>query len=1006
MVSVNGSTGAISISGGANVTVGNNASTVTVSVAPQTVQTQSNIQAIVPLGNTVGTTGSIQTCTVGFAAGNNITLSQSSGAASTNLTIIGPTQTVQTQNLVSIEGSTGNIDFANANNVTFGFNASTITASASFPAQTVQTQNVHNVTLSGNTAGAMAHISSGTMTLAGGNNITLSQNGNAVTISGANPAAQTNQTIGIYGSGNTSGTSTGTLDARSLTLQAQGSLTVDMTNGRINLSAPNALTTAMASNRGTDFVQANAGFNGTNASGTIASNAISVSVNAQTNQTLGLYGSSNTSGTSSGTADARSLSVIARGGLTADMTNGRLNLSALNVDPMFITGNTSGNTQSITSGQFALAGGNNITLSQGTNGAGNTITISAANQTNQSLGIYASSNTTAQSSSSTVDARSLTVRGAGIVSAGMSGGELVISATGAGGADGVNILAAGTQTANTTGTVLFANSNGLSFGMSNSSVITGSYTVPTQTIQTQNMVSVQGSTGAISFGNANGITFGGNASTLTASHNGITSQTNQTIGIYGSGNTSGTSTGTLDARSLTVNVSGSLSVNMTNGRINLSAPNALTTAMLSNASTQFVQANANFNGTNATGTIASNNISVSVAAQTNQTVGLYAVGNTTQNSSTTRDARSISFNGLGNLTVGYSNGSVQLSGSQSVQTQSRFNLTLSGNTAGAMAQVSSGTLTLAGGNNITLSQNGNAVTISAPNLGAGNAFYGGISNIGNTSGTSGTVSQQLVLAGGNNVTLSQSTNGNSATVTISAGAGGGGFSAGMSTAGETWGTTGLATNRLVLAGTNGIYLSQSTNGGSNTLSIGLDVDPMYISGNTSGTTASITAGDIVLAGGNNITLSQSTATSGNTITISSPTITYTRRRSAVIRAVATATAIATGEIAEACIDIPPELNGWNVVSFGVQLDTAGSSSTTVKLVRGRRATATSAFTKVDVTSTSATVDTSEFHSKDGTTATINTANDDMATGDRLLFNVTAAGTGALGMVVYVEFELP
>src|SRR6202453_109315 len=37
----------------------------------------------------------------------------------------------------------------------------------------------------GNTAGATGSVSSGTLTLAGGNNITLSQNGNAITISGA-----------------------------------------------------------------------------------------------------------------------------------------------------------------------------------------------------------------------------------------------------------------------------------------------------------------------------------------------------------------------------------------------------------------------------------------------------------------------------------------------------------------------------------------------------------------------------------------------------------------------------------------------------------------------------------------------------------------------------------------------------------------------------------------------------------------------------------------------------
>ncbi len=53
------------------------------------------------------------------------------------------------------------------------------------------------------------------------------------------------------------------------------------TNGVITATVQtNYLTTAMASNRGSDFVQATAGFFGTNASGTIASNAISVSVAA------------------------------------------------------------------------------------------------------------------------------------------------------------------------------------------------------------------------------------------------------------------------------------------------------------------------------------------------------------------------------------------------------------------------------------------------------------------------------------------------------------------------------------------------------------------------------------------------------------------------------------------------------------------------------------------------------------------------------------------------------
>ena len=104
---------------------------------------------------------------------------------------------------------------------------------------------------------------------------------------------------------------------------------------------------------------------------------------------------------------------------------------------------------------------------------------------------------------------------------------------------------------------------------------------------------------------------------------------------------------------------------------------------------------------------------------------------------------------------------------QSAQTQNLIDITLSGNTSGTLALMSSGTVTLAGGNNITLSQAGNAITISAGNTGLGDTFSAGISTIGNTSGVSGTVSNQIVLAGGSNITLSQSVNAGSATVTIS-----------------------------------------------------------------------------------------------------------------------------------------------------------------------------------------------------------------------------------------------
>lgn len=91
-----------------------------------------------------------------------------------------------------------------------------------------------------------------------------------------------------------------------------------------------------------------------------------------------------------------------------------------------------------------------------------------------------------------------------------------------------------------------------------------------------------------------------------------------------------------------------------------------------------------------------------------------------------------------------------------------FNVTLSGNTAGVMAQVSSGTLTWAGGANITLSQNGNAISIigAAGGAGGGAAIQMG----GNTTGTTALVSSgTLTLAGGAGITLSQA-GGNAITI--------------------------------------------------------------------------------------------------------------------------------------------------------------------------------------------------------------------------------------------------
>jgi hypothetical protein len=159
--------------------------------------------------------------------------------------------------------------------------------------------------------------------------------------------------------------------------------------------------------------------------------------------------------------------------------------------------NFSAGTTSNNLGTIVFSNSNNVSAGL----SGSTVTWSVANQTNQTLGLYASSQTTGQSSSSTVDARSLTFVGMGNISVGLSGGSYLISQTG--GAGGAALSAAGSS--QNAGTIVFSNSNNVSFGM--------------------------------------------NGSTITAS---ASAQSNQTLGLYASSNTTGqSSSSTVDARSLT-----------------------------------------------------------------------------------------------------------------------------------------------------------------------------------------------------------------------------------------------------------------------------------------------------------------------------------------------------------------------------------------------------------------------------------------------------------------------
>lgn len=176
---------------------------------------------------------------------------------------------------------------------------------------------------------------------------------------------------------------------------------------------------------------------------------------------------------------------------------------------------------------------------------------------------------------------------------------------------------------------------------------------------------------------------------------------------------------------------------------------------------------------------------------------------------------------------------------------------------------------LVAGANITLSASGGTITVIGNTNSGATTFMAGVSTDGNSAGTTGTVNNQIEFVGGQNITLSQSKNAQSATISVVGPVDA--QSLGMSNLGNTLGTSGVATGsnfRFLFAGGSNVTLSQSINGASGTITINAQQTTNLlagtISGNTSGALAGISSGTLTLAGGNNITLSQA----GNAVTIS------------------------------------------------------------------------------------------------------------------------------------------
>lgn len=134
------------------------------------------------------------------------------------------------------------------------------------------------------------------------------------------------------------------------------------------------------------------------------------------------------------------------------------------------------------------------------------------------------------------------------------------------------------------------------------------------------------------------------------------------------------------------------------------------------------------------------------------------------------------------------------------------------------------------------------------------------------------------------------------------------------------------------------------------------------------------------------------------------------KRYITIECVADATALTTGD-GKCYWPVHPDFNTWVIVGVSAHVGAAVSSSGAVNVdidVCGAVATGIRCSgTNRDLLSTNITIDANEDGTETAATpAVINTANDDLATGEWVRFNIDGAGTGTQGLYVTVVIQKP
>lgn len=654
---------------------------------------------VVPIGNTAGATAYISSGTLYLAGGNNLTISQNGNS----LTLSGasiptvPQNSIGASNIGNTLGNTGvysgQVVFAGGNNITLSISsgaggAQTITISGpnaggaqtgiSSIADSANTQSVGVLSLS-NANGVTFGLSTGALTATltasvqtnyqtPGAYLTTAMQSNAATISNINFSA---------------GTASANLSA--LTFSNSGGVSFGLNAGTVtatvatNYQSQGAyLTTAALSQNTSNY----AGINGAITGGSLTVNTSGVSINLPAYLTTAMQSNAATISNINVSAGASSALVSAitfsnANGVTFgyDKTNVTASVAAQSNQTLSLaaTSNTAGNTSgmSVDARSVTFAGYGAASVGYSTSAGGSSIVVSVPNvvaQTNQSGGVYASSNTFG-TSSGTYDARSISIAGSGAVGVAASNSGWVVSAP---------ILSVGASNIGNTagntgiysGQIVFAGGNNVTLSVSSAAggaqtiTISGANAGGAQTGISGIVVSnTTYTSGTVSFSNANGISFGSSAGqavtasyALNVSAGGGTSNALSAITFTNSnGVTFGLSTGA-GVGTMTASVAAQTVQTVGLYGVGNTTQNSSTTL---DARTLSLRGNQDITVGYSNGSV---QLSVNVTgAQSNQTVGLYAVGNSTQNSSTTLDARTLSFNAVGAMSMGYSNGSIQAS---------------------------------------------------------------------------------------------------------------------------------------------------------------------------------------------------------------------------------------------------------------------------------------------------------------------------------------------------------